>query len=300
MSTLLLVEFRRMVARRLVKVLVALAVVGIILTGVIWAITSHPPTGAEVVRAEQQASRDLERCVAGDLVSPKEVPQGSTLKEFCHRIVVPQNYEPTHAFALRDLTNWIEAVSLIVIAGGFVIGASSVGAEWHAGSLATLLTWEPRRLRVLVAKTLACFFVVFLVSVSLEILLSLVLALVAKTRGVTSGLPDAWLRSVAGSILRSSTATSVASALGLALATIGRNTATAMGVGFGYLAIAEGLIRGLRPQWQTWLLGDNLNVWVTGNTAIGRSVAGAATVMLIYAGAALLVAGASLQARDIT
>jgi hypothetical protein len=51
--------------------------------------------------------------------------------------------------------------------------------------------------------------------------------------------------------------------MGASIATIGRNTAAALGIAFGYLAIVENAIRGLRPSWMPWLLGDNSVVVIT-------------------------------------
>ena len=42
-----------------------------------------------------------------------------------------------------------------VVAAAWLLAASFVGAEWHAGTMGTLLTWEPRRLYVLGAKVAA-------------------------------------------------------------------------------------------------------------------------------------------------
>lgn len=302
MSALLSSEFRRFLARDLLLVLVTAALAGIAMAGVVAAAKSHPLSAGDLAQAEQQAADDLRRCMAGDMFTPRDLPPGERLEKFCRTNIRPENYYGSQPLALRDLPNWIQGVSFILFVGSLVLGASFVGAEWHAGSMMTLLTWEPRRLRVLVAKVLACTVTIFVLAVGLLILLSLTMTLVAATRGTTSGLPDGWFGSVAGSVLRSAAAASLASALGLALAMIGRNTAAAMGVTFGYLAIVEGLIRALRPGWQKWLLGDNLSVFIMGRGVgfAGRSLGGAALVLLLYAGILLLAAGASFRARDVS
>lgn len=40
--------------------------------------------------------------------------------------------------------------ALLIIAG-FMVGASAVGADWQAGFIPTLLTWEGRRVSVFLA-----------------------------------------------------------------------------------------------------------------------------------------------------
>jgi len=300
-KALLLVETRRVIARRLVKGLVILALAGIALAGIIAAATSHRPSPDVVAAAERQAADNLRECLAGHSVAPQDLPPNVTLDEFCRENIRTEFYYSSNQLNIRDLPNWIQGASFILFVGALVVGASFVGAEWHAGTMTTLLTWEPRRLRVLAAKAVACVAVVFLLAAGLEVVLSLALALVAKTRGITSGLPSGWFRSVVGTIARVGAAAAAASALGLALAMIGRNAAAAMGVSFGYLAIVEGLIRGLKPQWQPWLFGDNLNAFILGGGSLpgGRSVGGAALVLGVYLGVLLFVAAVSFRVRDV-
>ena len=52
----------------------------------------------------------------------------------------------------RDM---LTAAAYIFMAVGLVLAASFVGAEWQAGTFASMLTWEPRRQRVLAAKLVA-------------------------------------------------------------------------------------------------------------------------------------------------
>ena len=46
--------------------------------------------------------------------------------------------------------------------------------------------------------------------------------------------------------------------LGVSLATLGRNTAFALGVVFAWMAVIEGIVRGLRPAWGPSLWGESL------------------------------------------
>jgi hypothetical protein len=211
-------------------------------------------------------------------------------------LIAAAESKPPDPLALRFLPEWIQGVSFIVLIGGLVLGGSSVGAEWHAGTMTTLLTWEPRRIRLCVAKAIACLVCVFAVAVGLLIVFALAMTLATVARGSTSGLPDSWFGSVSGSILRTAAAATFGSALGFSLAMIGRNTAAALGVTFGYLAIVEGFLRQLRPGWHRWLISENLVVFITGRPQgfAGRSFGGAALLLLLYAGVA------SFRARDVT
>jgi len=87
------------------------------------------------------------------------------------------------------------------------------------------------------------------------------------------------------------------------LASAGRNTAVALGVGFGYLVIVENLVRGLRPLWTPWLLTDNSALFVVDSPIdfplLGRSTVGAG-LYLAAVGAILLLAAAGLfRTRDV-
>jgi hypothetical protein len=169
--------------------------------------------------------------------------------------------------------------------------------------MATLLTWEPRRTRVFVAKLLACLVLVYLGAVLMEALLGLALLPAAVFRGSTAGAGAEWLRESAGLVGRVGLACCSGAALGYGLAMVGRNTAASLGVGFGYLLIGENLIRGFRPQWSDWLLVDNTAAFLEGARAQlipGRSTVEAAAVVAVYSGVALLAGWILFTRRDVT
>ncbi|MGH2635939.1 MAG: ABC transporter permease [Actinomycetota bacterium] len=218
-------------------------------------------------------------------------------------ILVAVNSRPGNEFHLPDLAPILEGTSFLFVIGGWLIGSSFVGAEWQAGTMTTLLTWEPRRLRVLVAKALACAVGVAVVVVVLQAVFGSILALVASTRGSTAGVDDEFLRSVVWLALRISAVSAIGALLGLAIAMVARNTGASIGIGFAYLAVVEGIMRGLRPGWAPWLIGDNANVLVLGRDAtfppIGRSAAEAALVLALYVLGFIAVAAVSFRARDV-
>jgi hypothetical protein len=92
--------------------------------------------------------------------------------------------------------------------------------------------------------------------------------------------------------------------MGCAIATIGRNTAAALGIAFGCFAIVENAIRGLRPNWTPWLLGDNIIVVITAQQQngplAGRSPQPAANMVTYYTLAMVALAVASFRRRDLT
>jgi hypothetical protein len=192
--------------------------------------------------------------------------------------------------------------NLIVVA--WVLGATFAGAEWHLGSMTTILAWEPRRTRVFLAKLVACLILVYLGAVVVEALLGAALLPAVFFRGTTVGADAEWLRESAGLLGRVGIACSVGAGLGYGLAMLGRNTAASLGIGFGYLVVVENLLRGLRPQWQPWFLGDNTAAFVggpeEGALIAGRTLVGSGLVIGAYAAIALLVAWIFFRRRDVT
>lgn len=213
--------------------------------------------------------------------------------------IARQTFELT---AVRELLLGLAAAFAIL---GLLLGATSIGAEWHAGTMTTLLTWEPRRIRVGLAKAASCAALCFLAVLGLEILLAGLLAGVAATRGSTVGADGTWLADTLGIAVRAAAIASAMSLVGYALASIGRNTAAALGAGFVYFAVVEGLIRGLRPQWQPWLLGENSALFIEGGGStlafdLGHSSIAAGALIGVYALAALLIGVVALRGRDIS
>lgn len=205
-------------------------------------------------------------------------------------------------FPLTMLPDILKGTSIPLIIAGWLLGASFIGADWRAGTITTLLTWEPRRTRVIVAKVLVCAISVFALGIALQAILGAILGLDAAFRGTTEGVDASWLRETGGVAVRAATLASVASVVGFAVASIGRNTAAALGAGFAYLAVIENLVRGLRPGWQRWLFTDNAAVFVTGGNAgfsFQRTTLQALVLLAAYAAALFSVSVMMFRSRDV-
>ena len=61
-------------------------------------------------------------------------------------------------------------------------------------------------------------------------------------------------------MFRTSLLTAIGAMLGVALATLGRNTAFAFVVVFGWITIVEGMIRGFKPGLARFLWGENMTI----------------------------------------
>jgi hypothetical protein len=290
-----------LLARRLARVVALLIVAGILAAGVVVFFKSHKDAAVPAIQAEvvHRGGHDLVSCSGGGFGTVRgEAPEGTTPEEFCAEFNLV-NDPRFHMTAMRDA--WLGlATQLIIVA--WLIGASFIGAEWHSGTMTTLLTWEPRRVRVFFAKLLACMFVVFVVTILAELLLGAALYPAAAFRGTTAGADGAWAAEGARLIVRAGLVCSLAAGIGYGLATIGRNTAAALGGGFVYLLVIESLVRGLRPGWAGWLLGDNIANFLggAGHKILDRSPLASGVVIAVYCGAALTAGLALFTRRDVT
>ena len=300
MTGLLRAELRRFLARDVVRIFVVAVLIAIAVGGVITAYNSKVKTADEAVYRTE-----LQHCLDGLYVPEDRLPRRyDSLEEFCADQVRPEFFGGgDQRFRLRSLPEILQGAGILVVIGGLLLGASFVGAEWHAGTMSTLLTWEPRRLRVLAVKAVVVAVCVFALMVLLLAVFSLALLLVASTRGITDNLGDHFIRSVAGSTLRVAACSAAGALIGMAIAMVARNTAAAVGAGFAYLAILEGLIRALRPGWQHYLLADNIAIVITGaDDGIMRvplTFTRAAFTVGVWVAVLLVVAAATFRARDV-
>jgi ABC-2 type transport system permease protein len=300
-TRLLGTELLRTASRRLVRVGALLAVAAVVLTAVLVAVNSHTPTAADIAEAARQRDQLIQACIrenAGGL--PPDEAEG-----FCNQIYPPEAFESSgNVFHLSGLPGVVQGVSLVTVVGGWIIGASLIGAEWAAGTITTFLTWEPRRLRVLAAKLVAVTIVVLLLSFVLLGLFAGAMWLVALTRGSTAVDPG-FLRSLGGSILRCSLLSALGGVLGASIAMVARNAAASMAAGFLYLGVVEALIRGFKPSLARWLIGTNGAIVVIGRddginmAPIHVSLAVASVTLLAYGAVLVFLAAVSFRARDV-
>src|SRR5207253_1003532 len=154
---LIVVEMRRALHRRVVRVLIVLALLACTAAGIIVFVDSAGKTLAELqVGSEQHPALMRNWWIAG-----------------------------TGDGALM--------ISLFfLLLGGLFGGASVTGAEWRAGTVTTLLTWEPRRARVHLSRTAACAILAALISFALQavFLASLLPAVIAN--GSSAGTDAGW------------------------------------------------------------------------------------------------------------
>lgn len=303
MTALLASEIRRFLVRPLVRAFTAGALLAVVITAVAILATSNKDTATNVRLLESQREQAVRSCVEEGFNPPLSSISADDRREFCANEVLP----PTRfTFRLTQVLDIIEgvdfkgsAIPLVIVS--FLLGASFTGAEWLSGGIMTLLAWESRRRRVLVATIAVPAAALFVGVLAFQSVLGAVLWPVAILKGTVEGADLSWVVSVGNAGLRVAVVAAVAAGLGSSLAMIGRSTTAALGVAVMY-AIAEVLIRGFEnPAWQRWLIGENATIFVTAELAAagGFSPVGALGIVLALSVGAMLIATRSFLHRDV-
>ena len=247
-------EFLRARSRRLVPMVIIGGLAAIFISLTIAAINSHPPTQAALDRAQGSYDQQLRRCQDGKYLGRGgELPAGyASLEEYCQENVV--FYVDNVGMQTRDLPSILEGIATFVILLGALLGASLAGADWTSNTITTLLTWEPRRIKVLLTRALVVVLIAFAITLALQAIFAGVFWLGASVRGTTSFAPGSLWSDVGQAMLRTSVVATAFGLIALSVAMIGRSTVASLGALFGYLILFEGVIAGFRPSIQGWLL----------------------------------------------
>jgi ABC-2 type transport system permease protein len=189
--------------------------------------------------------------------------------------------------------------------------------------MANLLLWRPRRLAVLGGKLGALLLSVLVSGLAFLVVWLLLLCGIAAFRGSFGNLTSGVIQSMALTTSRSFALGLVMTAIGFAIASIGRNTASALGIAVGYIVAIEagGLVVAhlaniARPE--RFQLSHYVAAWLFKNqTFYGNPVCSAATgqctesqwfmrmgsaaeVVGILTAALLVWAFVAMRSRDIT
>ena len=324
MTRLIRVEILRLAWRRLVRVVGALVLALVATIVAIDGYNHSNDTAAEITRFNEQRLAGYEEARAGferDRQAghvPKDVafPTRAEAEADPHQCFPdPSTAEsfdctpPKQPYAVAaKLPDFGRAVAVICAIAAFLIGASAAGAEWAAGTMQSLLYWEPRRVRVVAAKILGLLVVTAAVVIAAEALFTVGALLAAQTRGTTAGLTSAVWTSHLLLLLRAIGVAAFAGILGFAIAFGTRITAAAVGVGFIYFAVLEQLL----SVWKPWLgryliaplLGGWLNWGFNAESSDGQplTLSGqrAGITLTLYVAAILTAATIWFRQRDVT
>jgi len=303
LSALLAVELRRAFSRRFVHVLAAMALAIIVVAGFGVFLSAETEAPAAKARSELletcQYESDVARCQA-------EVPTVSEIESGDIFVVSDDpRFELTELWPDEPGSFDIGILPTTTLLGFFlaiVVGASLIGAEYRAGTIETLLVWEPRRLRVVAAKLLSTAVVALLLYLTFQTLLALALLPTAVFRGVTEGADAAWLGHLVVSLLRIGAIVAALAVVGGSFAVITRNTGGAIALVFAYLIGVEVMVQSLSDGLNRWFVVPNL-VLATGlipvDFELTRSAAAATVLLLGYLATLVAVTAGLFRTRDL-
>lgn len=304
MTRLVAVELRRLASRRLIRWSLLVAFLAIMAAPLL-----TPWAFGEQARIKHDA--DIERCVQGrepkvrDGVTMPTIPSDIPVPSLRDRLCQKATPKLDPLFHLRQLDQVLRATAALLVIAGFLVGASSVGADWQAGVMAAVLTWESRRWRVAGARLIALVSSLLLVAVAWEMLLGLSLVPYTALRHTADGTGGEWLRMITGLGARIAIVGAAAGAVGFALALVGRGSAVALGTGFAYVVVFENVVGSQFKPMRPWLVLWNAIVFAKGRFAAGgdvpgRSVLAAAALLAVYLAAIVGAAGVVFRRRDVS
>ena len=121
-----------------------------------------------------------------------------------------------------------------------MLGVFALGSEYSWGTLKTLLTQRPGRLRILAAKLAALGIVLLPFVLSLFAAGAITSVVIARVEGASASFPPAWLlvRAIAAGWL----ILAAWAAMGVLLGVVTRGTSLAIGIGILYALVIEGLL----------------------------------------------------------
>jgi hypothetical protein len=301
MVDLIASEVRRVTSRRLTRVLCVLALLGALVVGTVLFLQTSSADG-DAIAAQRAVAQAEERQAEAELLDclyaqEHHLPGASETR--CPDPAVTKVHDPR--LTGTEARGFMRGTAGIAALAAWVLGASVIGAEHQSRGLTTTLTFAPQRGRVFVAKAVSAVgaAVVWAAAAGAVLLLALLPALLAHG-ALGAGQPG--YSDLALQALRGVGLAGFGAALGFSLASIGRNTAVALGVGFAYLMVFENILGGALEGWRSWMLMGNTIVWLTGQAQAdipGRSVVGAAVVLTGIAAGLLAVGSAAFRVRDV-
>jgi hypothetical protein len=264
-SGLVRAEAHRFLARRFIRVLLALTLVGWGVALVISLLSFQSPTEADLAAARQQQQESIElsnqgreQCLA-DPTLPTDVPAVT----FCGDPATPANtplslfLHPAPFSLSSDADSGAVGVAAVAAALAFLVGSTFVGAEWSSRSMVALLFWETRRPRVMGAKLLVTALAAALLGSLMQALWLGMATVLQSVAGDGTRPPAGFWSGLLATSGRGVLLAVFAGLLGFGLTNLLRNTGAATGVAFVYVAIVETAVSALRPAWQPWLLTND-------------------------------------------
>jgi len=272
MIRLLGVELTRLRWRRAALILL---VACFLLPAVIWAglaWDTRPVSDADLRQAQAQVDRDrvgmqgeVDRCVA----HPRQYGLDKDLDEAdlraaCDEMMAPQLEWYLYRAPLdvaEARTDAGAGVITILIGLVMLIGTTFAGHDWNTGSMSNQLLFEPRRIRVWLAKALTVFGVgVAIAGLALAGFWAATAAL-ASSRDLV--VPDGTWDLIRDSAWRGALLAALAGVGAYALTMLFRSTVATLGIMFG-ASIGATILVGVifQEQAERWMLHSNAYAWL--------------------------------------
>ncbi|MFG1778582.1 ABC transporter permease subunit [Micromonospora sp. NPDC049048] len=247
-------ELERLGARRFVQLMLVLLVLAFGVTAATTLASSHRPTDVEVFEAQRDAAvarGELERTHQLCLDRQRGIVVGDDVQEYlpddCSEIdpALMERAPVTSDFLTGVFTFAEEAEPLLyfligfLALFGFLVGASYIGADLNSGGVVNLLLWRPRRMTVLGTKLGTLLGGMTLLSVAASAAYLGTFWLIGRFAGRPGRLDGEFWGSLGVTWGRGLLLVLVLTAIGFAVATLGRHTSAALGTVAGYLVVWE-------------------------------------------------------------
>lgn len=261
---LLRVELARLRARRAVLFLLVLAIVlpAVFLVTTAW--NTRPIDDAERERIERLVEkesqqpylqRELKRCVE----KPRQYgvrPRNPDLEGACEQRMMPRAewFSTRSPLDLAEERRGSGLGVLVVLTMLLMLAATTfAGHDWHSGSMSNQLLFEPRRVRVWLAKGAAVLLTSLVVAAVVLAAFWTGLWLIAESRDIVT--PEQIIDAIIGRVLRGAPLVAAAALGAFALTTLFRSTVVTLGVLFVVAIIGPMLIAvtGLDLRWMPQL-----------------------------------------------
>jgi ABC-2 type transport system permease protein len=305
-------EASRLLARRFVQLMVLTLLATFCVTILVVLGKSKQPTDEMWDNARQTATR-VEQDRRLEYSTCRSIPERTA--EGCEHLnpdrVRPENYLYGVFNFAREIDELVYFLTTFLAFFGFLVAASFIGAELHSGGVINLLLWRPNRTAVLGAKLgVVLAFVLMASLVFSAIYVGTFYGLAASVGWVGNvDAPTFWSDLVL-LCLRGIGLALIVSAVGFAIAAIGRHTAAALGSMIGFIIvwelgarlIVETLNIDNNPSRDQWFLASHVIAWMSGpgNRYSLATFADSAMTFAVILAALTAVAFTTFRRRDIT
>jgi len=248
-------EVRRLFKRRVTRIFLVITLIGLAIFPIAFTINSHANSPesraaaqAQADQAYQQATVEFQRTLA-ECEAAKARGETGLDERYgpnCGADWGPRpEYYPAeqylpYEFNFQDeFAPSLAVLSAILALVAFVVGASFVGAEWNSGGMMNLLLWRPRRIPVLLTKLGVLLGSMLGLTVVLGAAWTAAFWAIGRYDGNLGKLTSGVWQSLGLTGARGVTMVLLAATVGFCLASIGRHTAMALGVGIGAVVVSE-------------------------------------------------------------